>query len=182
MTLKQLIKIWLKVKDGISIKNNKSNVNSIKKESYTYNGQSYIKVGPFNFSYTGANPVAEFEVTNQNGTRMFPLYGYYEGSTLKISSSFHAEKYSGKDFYIFVSTKTNATEINLKVNLSDKRWDYECYVYLLESDTYPDVGDVKKKTQNVISLTATHTEKKLTDSVSMNDITTNRKFRDYQKG
>ncbi len=167
---KTAYKNWLKVKDGISIKNNKSNVNSIKKESYTYNGQSYIKVGPFNFSYTGANPVAEFEVTNQNGTRMSPLYGYYEGSTLKISSSFHAEKYSGKDFYIFVSTKTNATEINLKVNLSDKRWDYECYVYLLESDTYPYVGDVKKKTQNVISLTATHTEKKLTDSVSMNDI------------
>ena len=161
---------WLKVKDGISIRNNKSDINNIKKESYTYEGQSYIKVGPFNFSYTGANPVAQFEVTNQNGTKMSPLYGFYEGNTLKISSSFHAEKYSGKDFYIFVSTSTNATEINLKVNLTDKRWDYDCYVYLLESDTYKEIGGVDKKTQNVISLTATHTQKTLTDSIQMNNI------------
>ena len=161
---------WLKVKDGISIRNNKSDINNIKKESYTYEGQSYITVGPFNFSYTGANPVAQFEVTNQNGTKMSPLYGFYEGNTLKISSSFHAEKYSGKDFYIFVSTSTNATEINLKVNLTDKRWDYDCYVYLLESDTYKEIGGVDEKTQNVISLTATHTQKTLTDSIQMNNI------------
>ena len=160
---------WKKAYNA-SITNNRTDVNSIKKEPYTYNGQSYIKVGPFKFTYTGAKPNVEFNVTNQNGTKISPLYGYYAGSTFKISSSFEAEQYSGKDFYIFVSTKTNATEINLEVNLTDNRWDYEGYVYYLKSDREVEVGGVEKDTQKLISITGFYVPWTTKDSVSMKDI------------
>ena len=83
---------WVKAKNA-SIRNNKT-VSSLKKEIYNYNGQSYIKVGPFNFTYTGADPNVTFNITNQNGNRLPVLYGVYSGSTLRVSSGFEAEDYS----------------------------------------------------------------------------------------
>lgn len=161
-------KNWEKAKNA-NIKNNKT-VTSLKKELYNYNGQSYIKIGPFNFTYSGANPNVVFDITNQNGTKMSALYGVYDGGTLKISSGFQAENYSNTDFYLFIRTDSNATSINLKVTLTDNRWDYTGDVYLLESDIEVIVDEVGKKTQNVIYTTSEFTRETTTDNVEMRNI------------
>ena len=161
-------KNWQKAKNA-NIKNS-TVVSNLKKELYNYNGQTYIKVGPFNFTYSGYNPDVVFDITNQNGTKLSALYGVYNGSNLKISSGFQAEDYSGKDCYLFINANSNVTSINLKVNLTDKRYDYVGDVYLYESDRYVTVSGESRKTQNVIYTTGWYTQETTTDSVEMRNI------------
>ncbi len=143
---KEKYKEWVNAKNTY-IKNNKPDVDSLNKELYSYNGQTYIKVGPFNFSYGTYNKLS-FTVTNQNGTKISPLYGKYDGNTFKVYSSASSVQQSGKDFYILVNTNTNATKISLEINLSANRWDYTGDVYLLQSSKKTN----GKTMQNVINI------------------------------
>ncbi len=165
-TAKEKFRGWQKA-NSASIKNNKT-PSSLKKEIYNYNGQSYIKVGPFNFTYTGSNPDVTFNITNQNWTGLSVLYGVYNGSTLEISSGFQAEDYSGKDFYLLVNTNSNATYLNLQVNLTDLIWNYSGTVSILQGDGINE--ELNKSWQNVIHLTAKYDETTVNQTCEMNNI------------
>ena len=163
-TAREKFKKWEKAKNA-SITNNKT-VESLKKEIYNYNGQSYIKVGPFNFTYTGQDPNVTIKVTDQNKKSLSVLYGVYSGSTLDVTSTFSAKEYSGKDFYVLVSPNSGATALNLEVTLTDNREDYSGTVSILQAD-----GGVNGHSwQNVIHIVGSVTPKQTKDVFPMDNI------------
>ena len=163
-TAREKFKKWEKAKNA-SITNNKT-VESLKKEIYNYNGQSYIKVGPFNFTYTGQDPNVTIKVTDQNKNNLSVLYGVYSGSTLDVTSTFSAKEYSEKDFYVLVNPNSGATALNLEVTLTDNREDYSGTVSILQAD-----GGVNGHSwQNVIHIVGSVTPKQTKDVVPMDNI------------
>ena len=82
--------------------------NKIKANSVTRNGKSYIKVGPFKWSFTGT--LSNISVYDQDGKAISNiLYNRYQGKDLvetKVS-----DIKSGKPFYVLIPTDKGVREI-----------------------------------------------------------------------
>ena len=159
------------------IKNKTASADSLGKELYTYNGQTYIKVGPYNFTY-GTHKDLKFTVTDQNNKTLNVIYGYYSGNDFKVTSNASTVQVSNQDFYILVNTSSNATEVNLKVDISKDSYTYTGQV---GSFVFKDVpswikaegitsSDVPKPQQRIISLYAEKKTEKISDSAEVTGV------------
>ena len=92
-----------------SITNNTKQEN-IKVESYQYNGDDYIKVGPLNFSYS--QTITGMAVYDQDDKQISAKYGRYEGTNLKVADNPAEIIISGQDFYVLVKEDGNTSRIN----------------------------------------------------------------------
>ena len=85
---------------------NNTNKNNVKVSYYTSNNTQYIKVGPFNWTYTGT--LTSVTVTGNNGAKPSLKYFGSDGNT-EISMSGIK---SGSNFYVAFSADTGMTSIS----------------------------------------------------------------------
>ena len=104
---------WKSQKEA-SIKDN-TNKNNLTKEIITYSGTEYIKVGPFNWTYTGTFNGAH--VYDQNNREISASYGKYNGTTLQVFTNSKDACKSGQDFYVLIPANQGVSKIN-KVSAS----------------------------------------------------------------
>lgn len=95
------------IKENQSLEDN-TNKDKIKASTVTKNGKSYIKVGPFKWTFSGK--LSDISVYDQNGKAISGvIYNRYEGKELvdtKVS-----EIKSGKSFYALIPADKGVTEI-----------------------------------------------------------------------
>ena len=92
-----------------SITNN-TNKNNLTKEIIDYWGTAYIKIGPFNWTYT--RTLDSVEVYDQNNNWINALYGKYNGTSLEVYANASDAAKSGQDFYILIPANQGISKIN----------------------------------------------------------------------
>lgn len=93
---------------------NNTNLDAITVEAFESNGETLVRVGPFNITYPGT--FTSFTLTGNDGINI-PIRSYerYSGSTLQTISA----PSSGQDFYVTISVPENVHTIE-KMALSSK--------------------------------------------------------------
>lgn len=143
---------------------NNTDTSAIKKQMYTHNGTQYIKVGPFNFSYT--TEYTDKHVKDQDGNEISGVkYARYSGSTLQVYDNINDGSKSGQNFYLLIPADSGATKISEFIALSgvaQTRIKSDIWILQGEGDHYD--------FQRVISTTAEPSNETGSDSVSIKNI------------
>ena len=100
---------WWKNQQDASITNN-TNKDNLTKEIIDYWGTSYIKIGPFNWTYTGT--LSSIGVYDQNNNWINASYGKYNGTSLQVSTNPNEICQSNQNFYILVPANQGISKIN----------------------------------------------------------------------
>ena len=144
------------------------------KEVYEYNGETYIKVGPINWTYTGTYSKAQ--LFDQNNKVVTVKYARYEGSTLKVYDKIADASKSGQDFYILINTKDNVTKINkFEATVTKKVTSLKTIVWVLtngykSNSSGSNLGSYAKGAQNVIYTQTDETSQTTEDTISIEEI------------
>lgn len=150
-----------------SIKNNNAVNDSFSKQLYEYQGEEYIKVGPFNWEYTGN--IDSVNVYDQNSKELNVKYAKYDGGSLKISDNASGIIKSNTGFYILINTKDNVEKISrITAKVKATKDVIRAEIVGMETDATTNGRD----DQNLIAINiVANTEQQTTeDSLEMNDI------------
>ena len=117
------------------------NASDVKSEEYSYNNESYLKIGPFKYSFT--NSIDDVNLYDENGDSISGLkYGRYNGNEFTVYDSYSDGISSGNDFYILVNKNKGISKIT-KFSISTTSRDFiTATLYLLETD---------KNVQNILT-------------------------------
>ena len=150
--------IWNKVEiaKNTSISFVDKDTNKIKSELYNYNGEEYVKVGPFAIDYyftrdNGVTATTTFTFTNQNGNTFPVLYGQYDANGQLVVYGDDAAKVQSdeKQFYVLYKNIYNITEFNFKVEMSGTYPIYTGEICILTNWT---PTDTTERQQSIIHL------------------------------
>lgn len=141
-------------KDDKASIEDKTDKAKIVNEAYTYNNEQYIKVGPFNWTYTGN--LEEVNVYNQDGNKIDAKIAKYSGDKLKVLDD-NTKITSEKAFYVLVKADGKTTTIKLDGTVSVVKEKYKATIWTLSHG--------KWKKQNIITTKTDKSEEKDTDNV-----------------
>ena len=90
---------------GQSVKDN-TDKSKIKVSSYNKDGKQYMRVGPFNWTFSGT--LSDISIYDQNGNSISEkLYSNFNGTTENWFNASGVK--SGSDFYISIPASANVT-------------------------------------------------------------------------
>lgn len=126
---------------GTLLKRNKD-ASNVKINDYDYNNDVYMKIGPFNYSFSEG--IEYIGLKDENGNEISNLkYGRYDGNNFVVSESKENIK-TGEDFYILINKEQKIEKIS-KLNIQCPGGNFiMSKIYLLETD---------KNVQNVMTMT-----------------------------
>lgn len=145
---------------SILLKRNKD-VKAVKINDYNYNNAMYMKIGPFNYSYS--DKIESLTLKDGNDNEIGNLkYGRYDGWNFIVSDSKDNIK-SGEDFYILISKEQKIEKIgNFNISCSGGSF-IVATAYLLETD---------ENVQNIMTTTTYTKDMNNSDEMELNiDVT-----------
>ena len=138
------------------------NASDVKSEEYSYNNESYFKIGPFKYSFT--NSIDDVNLYDENGNSISGLkYGRYNGNEFTVYDSYSDGISSGNDFYILVNKNKGISKIT-KFSISTTSRDFiTATLYLLETD---------KNVQNILTTLTGTKPRSGSDELDLNILVT----------
>ena len=99
-----------KNEQSASLVDNYNNTSNLSKEIVNYDGSQWIKIGPFNWSYTGT--YEKCDVFDQNDNLISARYAKYNGNNLEVYTNVNDASKSGQDFYILIPANQGISKIS----------------------------------------------------------------------
>lgn len=112
-TINYMNKALSYVNNGSNLLKRNKDVKNVKINDFNYNNAMYMKIGPFNYSYS--DKIEALTLKDGDGNEIGNLkYGCYDGDNFVVSDSKDNIK-SGEDFYILISKEQKLKKL---VNLT----------------------------------------------------------------
>lgn len=124
---------WKNQPDNAYLTDNIGNIDNIKKENITYQGEDYIKIGPFNWSFASTYSAKYLYDQDGRDITSYAKFGKYVGTTFNVYDTINDASSSGNDFYLLVKTSSNANSVKLKATVSNSKENLSATIYILES-------------------------------------------------
>ena len=160
-TINYMNKALSYVNNGSNLLKRNKDVKNVKINDFNYNNAMYMKIGPFNYSYS--DKIEALTLKDGDGNEIGNLkYGCYDGDNFVVSDSKDNIK-SGEDFYILISKEQKIEKIG-KFNISCSGESFiEATAYLLETD---------ENVQNIMTTTTDTKDMNNSDEMELNiDVT-----------
>ena len=112
------------------IEDKTENKESVKATLYSKDDKAYLRIGPFNWTFSGK--LSSIKVVDKNNKKVSALYSRYKGSNEEFIKVEDIQ--SGKNFYISVPANT---ALGIKVSAKGKIDNVKCVdIWFLKSKTY----------------------------------------------
>lgn len=122
-----------------------------------YDNGKYMKVGPFNYTFSG--DISDLYLTDGDGNRIDALYAKYSGDGLETSDTANGFVESGNDFYMLFETSKQISRLGkLYINTNSSNSIITGSVYVLETSS---------NNQNLISTMTATTDNKHSDELDL---------------